>query len=230
MRRQAAEHFVKTARSGDAVSVRGIARDIYSKQPTVDSTGRSSGKPGTAEGTRLIQPPDGYSTRDNAGLDPGFIPLPRTPDEANTARMVGKRREHPYRFLQEKRGSCGMPHGVVTSRSRKRAVSSKTRKGGNYKRHWSQVRTKTASRFAADFDQYHTTAGGEAMSARAPFHSIGGTQVGLAAGGVVKGPVHALLGEKGPEVVVPLKKRFMNKKVKDVAQHFVKREAQRGRR
>lgn len=44
------------------------------------------------------------------------------------------------------------------------------------------------------------------------------------AGGVIKGPVKALLGEAGPEVVVPMKKRFMNKKVKDVAKHFVRKE------
>lgn len=39
-------------------------------------------------------------------------------------------------------------------------------------------------------------------------------------GGVVRGPVNALVGEKGPEVVVPLKKKFMNKKVKDVVRYF----------
>ncbi len=39
-------------------------------------------------------------------------------------------------------------------------------------------------------------------------------------GGVVKGPVSAIIGEKGPEVVVPLKKKFMNKKVKDVVRYF----------
>lgn len=44
------------------------------------------------------------------------------------------------------------------------------------------------------------------------------------AGGVIKGPVKAILGEAGPEVVVPMKKRFMNKKVKDVAKHFVRKE------
>ena len=41
-----------------------------------------------------------------------------------------------------------------------------------------------------------------------------------AAGGVIRGPVRALLGERGPEVVVPMKKKFMNKKVKDVVKHF----------
>lgn len=45
-----------------------------------------------------------------------------------------------------------------------------------------------------------------------------------AAGGVIRGPVRALLGERGPEVVVPLKKKFMNKKVKDVVQHFKSRQ------
>ena len=45
------------------------------------------------------------------------------------------------------------------------------------------------------------------------------------AGGVVRGPVNALLGEKGPEVVVPLKKKFMNKKVKDVVAYYHKRQS-----
>lgn len=45
------------------------------------------------------------------------------------------------------------------------------------------------------------------------------------AGGVVRGPVNALLGEAGPEVVVPLKKKFMNKKVKDVVSYYKKRQA-----
>jgi hypothetical protein len=45
------------------------------------------------------------------------------------------------------------------------------------------------------------------------------------AGGVVKGPVNALLGENGPEVVVPLKKKFMNKKVKDVVAYYHKRQS-----
>lgn len=230
-RRSAAEFFVKTAKSGAAVSVSGISRNLYRGQPTIDSTGRNSGKPGTAEGTRMIRGADGYSIKDNAGLDPGLVPLPRTPDEANTALIKPKQR--PYRFQQEKRGgvvTTGTAYGVVTSKSRKKSVTSKTRKGGNYKRHWSQIRTKTASRFAGDFDTYYTTAGGEAMSARAPFHSIGGTQGGFAAGGVIRGPIHALLGEKGPEVVVPLKKKFMNKKVSEVARDFVKKEQSRGRR
>lgn len=39
-------------------------------------------------------------------------------------------------------------------------------------------------------------------------------------GGVVKGPVNAVVGEKGPEVVIPLKKKFMNKKVKDMVRYF----------
>lgn len=47
------------------------------------------------------------------------------------------------------------------------------------------------------------------------------------AGGVIKGPVKAILGEAGPEVVVPMKKQFMNKKVKDVAKHFVRKEMQK---
>lgn len=46
----------------------------------------------------------------------------------------------------------------------------------------------------------------------------------FSAGGVVRGPVKALLGEAGPEVVIPMKKRFMDKKVKDVAKHFVRKE------
>ncbi len=46
----------------------------------------------------------------------------------------------------------------------------------------------------------------------------------FAVGGVVKGPVNAILGETGPEVVVPMKKKFMNKKVKDVVRHFKSRE------
>lgn len=234
MSRQAtATYFVKTAKSGGAVSTSPGARDIYSKQPTVDSTGRSSGKPGVAEGVRLIRAADGYGIKDNAGLDPGFIPLPRTADEANTANLKWKK--HPYRFQQEKRGgvvTTGTAYGV-TSKSRKKSVTSKTRKSGDRpigRAIAMKYGYKFASRFAADFDQYHTTAGGEAMSARAPFHSIGGTQGGFAAGGVIKGPVRAILGEKGPEVVVPLKKKFMNKKVSEVARHFAKKEKQRGGR
>ena len=44
------------------------------------------------------------------------------------------------------------------------------------------------------------------------------------AGGVTKGPINAVIGEKGPEVVVPLKKKFMNKKVKDVVRYFKSQE------
>ena len=44
------------------------------------------------------------------------------------------------------------------------------------------------------------------------------------AGGVIKGPVKAILGEAGPEVVVPMKKKFMNKKVKDVVRYFKRKE------
>ena len=43
-------------------------------------------------------------------------------------------------------------------------------------------------------------------------------------GGVIKGPVKAILGEAGPEVVVPMKKKFMNKKVKDVVRYFKRKE------
>jgi hypothetical protein len=134
-------------------------------------------------------------------------------------------------YLERVKLAYGMAQGgVVTSRTRKKSVTSKTRKGGNYKRHWSQIRTKVASRFAGDFDTYYTTAGGEASSVRAPFHTIGGTQGGFAAGGVVRGPIHALLGEAGPEVVIPLKKKFMNKKVSEVAREFVRKEQRRGGR
>lgn len=42
-----------------------------------------------------------------------------------------------------------------------------------------------------------------------------------AAGGVIKGPIRALLGEKGPEVIIPLKKKFMGKRVKDVVSYFM---------
>ena len=205
----------------------------------MDSTGRNSGHPGTAEGTRMIRGADGYSIRDNAGLDPGRVPLPRTPDEASTALLKPKQR--PYRFRQEKRGSYMATGGVVTSgtaygvtsKSRKKSVTSRTRKKDDRpigRAIAMKYGYKFASRFAGDFDTYYTTAGGEAMSARAPFHSIGGTQGGFAAGGVVRGPIHALLGEKGPEVVVPLKKKFMNKKVSEVAREFVKKEQRRGGR
>ena len=53
-----------------------------------------------------------------------------------------------------------------------------------------------------------------------------GTDAGgqLRAGGVIKGPTNALIGEAGPEVVIPMKKKFMNKKVKDVVRHYRKRE------
>jgi hypothetical protein len=47
------------------------------------------------------------------------------------------------------------------------------------------------------------------------------------AGGVVRGPVNAIIGEAGPEVVVPMKKKFMNKKVKDVVRHFKTKERQK---
>ncbi len=43
-------------------------------------------------------------------------------------------------------------------------------------------------------------------------------------GGVIKGPVKAILGETGPEVVIPMKKKFMNKKVKDMVRYFKRKE------
>lgn len=52
-----------------------------------------------------------------------------------------------------------------------------------------------------------------------------GTNAQFRAGGVTKGPVNALIGEAGPEVVIPMKKKFMNKKVKDVVRHYKSRES-----
>jgi hypothetical protein len=100
MRKQAAEYFVKTAKSGASVGVSAISRNMFDSQPTLDTAGRNSGKPGTAEGSRTIRPSDGYSTGDNAGLDPGVVPLPRTPDEASTASL--KKKHSPYRFSQKR--------------------------------------------------------------------------------------------------------------------------------
>lgn len=45
-----------------------------------------------------------------------------------------------------------------------------------------------------------------------------------AAGGVVKGPVKAILGESGPEVVVPMKKKYMKKTVAEMVAHFKKKQ------
>ena len=107
---------------------------------------------------------------------------------------------------------------TVTSKSRKQSVNSKT-----MRRTTAYSMTKAGSRDAGDYVQYHNTAGGEALSAMAPVSSLTGT--GLKAGGVVKGPVNALIGEAGPEVVIPLKKKYMNKTVKEVARHFARKGA-----
>lgn len=45
-----------------------------------------------------------------------------------------------------------------------------------------------------------------------------------AAGGVIKGPVNATLGEKGPEIIVPLKKKYMKKTVAEMVAHFKKKQ------
>jgi len=107
---------------------------------------------------------------------------------------------------------------TVTSKSRKKSKNSKS-----LRRTTAYNMTKAGSFSAGDYVQYQNTGGGEARSAMAPYSSLTGT--GLKAGGVVKGPIRALLGEAGPEVVVPLKKKYMNRTVAEMARHFARKGA-----
>lgn len=102
LRRDVAYQFAKTAAGVGNRFMRGT----YRSHPASGSLAVTPGKPTQGEdrprprsGT-APKPSNGYTIDDNAGIDPGIVPLPVTPAEASTAKM--KPRTLKYRIKMER--------------------------------------------------------------------------------------------------------------------------------
>jgi len=89
LRRDVAYRFAKTAAGVGNRFMRGTHRS----HPASGSLAVTPGKPTRGEDRPLPRPnsapkaSDGYTVDDNAGIDPGLVPLPVTPNEASTAKF-----------------------------------------------------------------------------------------------------------------------------------------------